>query len=382
MKKVFTLCFHSVVNGNSASPMATAIYKAALECTDNCIFYFSSVDKEMQNIKGTPIFVRGLLWCVRHVFSISQFLSKYTRTVCELIVDYYYSFLLSKEKEDFVLLIFFYTPRSTSVAKSKGKKVILLSGNHDDNLYYRVVKKEMERVGFQSDPYVNVFRNRIYNKMIKNVDTIVSPHKLVLDLYPDNFEKIKTGTYYVPIGYKVKVNFTLSNPVRIGFIGYTNTLLKGLQILADAISKSQHRIILMIAGPVSSEIKELVNLTGIDVQYLGFLDTKKKNEFFNSLDLFIAPSLYDAAPTTVTEALECCLPVILSDGCGSKECFEKYSQYFVFKTLDSDDLKDKIDFAIDNYNKIVEATKELKDDYFGANKQFLTFTEYFNSLAQ
>lgn len=106
----------------------------------------------------------------------------------------------------------------------------------------------------------------------------------------------------------------LSDPLTVGYLANHN-LLKGWKYLVDIISKSvvkssSIRFLLAGDGPLFSEIEQDLawHTEAGRVTSLGRIsDSSDKENFFNSLDLFICPA---HAPTTVLEALAHKIPVV------------------------------------------------------------------------
>jgi len=58
-------------------------------------------------------------------------------------------------------------------------------------------------------------------------------------------------------------------------------------------------------------IKERLNVN--NVKFSGFIEDSKINKFYNSLDLFIFPSLYEGFGLPILEAMACGVPCLISD---------------------------------------------------------------------
>lgn len=383
MKKVYILSYRGIKGGKSVNMFVTALYKLAPLFPDNVHFFFSEVDKKSPQLHSVPFLIR--IFNKFFLKLCDKIGIKDRRTKSELIMDYYYMWLLKFTREDYVLLTTFYTPKCAALAKKDGKEVVYLTPNHNDNIYYEAVNVEKKRLNIDfMDPYSSLYRNKYYNKLLENTTAVVSTMDYVLELFPDRMKKYRIKDLYQKFDYKPKKNYGINKKIRIGMIGHTNTLLKGFQLLTEAASiLPNYEVRLVICGNVDNTIKEFVSKYNIDIEYLGFIKNEEKNDFFTSLDILVVPSLYDCGPTTAYEGLECGVPTIVSNGCGVKEYFEKYPDLFVFKTGKAIDLAEKIEYAINNYNEFVEKTIEIKNDFFekGINKG-LSFEELIKTIAQ
>lgn len=100
--------------------------------------------------------------------------------------------------------------------------------------------------------------------------------------------------------------------------------IKGLDLLVDAFSdlvKRKDNVKLVIVGPDDGYLsllkKQIDNLTLNDkVLLTGPLYGNEKLSTYVDADVYVLPSVYDAFPNTVLEALACGTPIIVTDRCG------------------------------------------------------------------
>ncbi len=371
MRKVFFISYTNIKNGQTLHPAFSAYLDAAKKLPDNYQFYFATCDCECSNIHSAPKWLSFFNCIFLRVTGRLRIPYYYTRTLSESLFDIYYSFVLRREKEEYNLITAMYSPLSTKVAKKAGAKISLIAANHDDNLYYKVVKEEKAKYNYKfRDVYDSSFRNSFYRRMLKNVTDVVSSTKLVLDFFPAHYNKTLIGSSTRRIEYESKSNYKITeNTYIIGYIGHT-VFLKGVHVLAQAIAASniKDRIVLKICGNIDSNVKSIIDGTGIKIDYLGYIREEEKNDFYNSCDIIIVPSIYDAGPTTVLEAIECEVPLIISSGCGYIELLESYKSECVFETRNVFDLAKKIEDSYKNYSRYVEIVKTLKLN-LGKNQQ-------------
>ena len=124
--------------------------------------------------------------------------------------------------------------------------------------------------------------------------------------------------YNEKIGSKIRKDLNISkDTVVIGHIGRfvaqkNHTQL--IDIFNDYHKKNNNSILMLIGqGPLMEEIKEKVNNLGLNdcVIFLGQKDNV--NEYYNAMDLFLFPSLYEGLGMVVIEAQVNGLPCIVSD---------------------------------------------------------------------
>lgn len=124
--------------------------------------------------------------------------------------------------------------------------------------------------------------------------------------------------YNEKIGSKIRKDLNISkDTVVIGHIGRfvaqkNHTQL--IDIFNDYHKKNNNSILMLIGqGPLMEEIKEKVNNLGLNdcVIFLGQKDNV--NEYYNAMDLFLFPSLYEGLGMVVIEAQVNGLPCVVSD---------------------------------------------------------------------
>lgn len=363
MRKVYFISYTNIRNGKTVAPYFSAFLDAAKRLPDNYQFYFATCDCESSNIHAAPKILSTLNKIFMIITARIHVPFFIRRTISESLFDYYYSWVLRKEKGEYNLITAMYSPISTKVASRAGARIAYIAANHDDNLYYRVEKEEKAKYNYHfTDVYDSDFRNRYYNRMLNNITDVASSAKLVCDLFPKHFNKAIFATPTRRLDYIPKSDY--KNDIEsfvIGYIGHT-VLLKGVHILAKAItnSKMKSNVVLRVCGKIDGNVKNIIDNTGIKIEYLGFIKENEKNAFYNSCDLMVTPSIYDAGPTTVLEAMESAVPMIISSGCGFIEYLEAYKKECIFETRNIEDLTEKLEYAFSNYSRLVEIAKSLR----------------------
>ncbi|UCG54790.1 MAG: glycosyltransferase family 4 protein, partial [Dehalococcoidia bacterium] len=105
---------------------------------------------------------------------------------------------------------------------------------------------------------------------------------------------------------KIKSRYGLDlfafNVLFVGRLEY----MKGFSYLIEAC-KQIPGITLMIAGD-GYLAKEFANYRFI--RHLKYVPNERMNEVYNMADVYVLPSLYENCPSTILEAMACCLPII------------------------------------------------------------------------
>lgn len=106
-----------------------------------------------------------------------------------------------------------------------------------------------------------------------------------------------------------------SEPLRVLFLGQVN-LRKGVQYLLEAARLlSAENIRIDVAGPISIADQFVVKAPP-NVRFHGAVTRNRVQEFYNSADVFILPTISDGFALTQLEAMAHGLPVITTPNCG------------------------------------------------------------------
>jgi glycosyltransferase involved in cell wall biosynthesis len=109
----------------------------------------------------------------------------------------------------------------------------------------------------------------------------------------------------------------------------------------------------VIAGSINKDMGSYIQQRFNELKNVAFLgQIADLNRFFRKSHVCIVPSLLDAGPTTVSEAMICGLPVIVSDGCGAKTLVKEGENGFVVPSRNSKVIADKIDWFCRNQSAI------------------------------
>ena len=360
--KVYCINFQEVVEGRRTNAMTQELFNIFNKKNSEQFIFLTSY------VKGdfSP-YVRGmnkwhllffkLLDRVSTGLKIPYYLK---RTWLEQIVDYSLYRQLKKEKEPFLLVSTMYAVRCTRYAKKRNNKVLFWAGNLNDELYYSAVKGEQKRLGLDyTDVFCSKYRLDIYKRMFQYIDYVRCPNSLAMWSFREiNVIRDPREIKNYPIIYPKKYASEVPDIIKIGYFGHT-TLLKGVHLLPEALSLCKHKqhIEIVIAGNVDIYVKEIIDKYDVKVTYLGFVDEANKNKVIQSFDYMAIPSLYDAGPMTIPEAIKCDVPIIVSDGCGGVERVSENEKCIVFKTMNIEDLANKLDYAYEHRTEYLQPTE-------------------------
>ena len=156
----------------------------------------------------------------------------------------------------------------------------------------------------------------------------------------------------------VKIN--LSKKIKILFLARLEKE-KGIFETIEAfknISKRFENIELTIAGvglALPEVKKEVLNDNNIKVS--GYVESKSKVNVFQDNHIYCLPSYSEGLPITVLEAMSFGMPIITTKVGGLKEFIIDRKMGFFVGVKNVKDLEDKLEFLIENKNKIIEIGK-------------------------
>ena len=191
---------------------------------------------------------------------------------------------------------------------------------------------------------------------IRNSEFFLSPSTFVNRSLA--FSKIaEEDIYYCPYGvdieqFKLKQKFIRPGErIKFVYVGGTKEL-KGISYLINAFREfDDTSSILTVVGDytLDEDYKKIKN-----IHFTGRVPHDKVSEILMENDVFVFPSLGDSFSLSALEAAATGLPLILSDNTGLADFVNEGEEGFVIRTQDTEDLKDKIKWFINNAGKIKE----------------------------
>lgn len=157
--------------------------------------------------------------------------------------------------------------------------------------------------------------------------------------------------------------------IRFMTIGYIEPR-KGQDILLDAIKrlpevklqKCEFYLVgqdtSLLAVKLKEDIRELPQVT-----MMGKVDREKINELFDQTDILICPSREDPMPTVVGEAMMHSVACIISDVIGTVEYIQDKKSGLLFRSEDSSDLAEKIEWCIDHRDESEKMGRNAREIY-------------------
>jgi len=282
----------------------------------------------------------------------------------EIIFDQILSTYILNKKNIVLLFTKPLFPKTIKTAKKRGIKTYVISSIAHPLFNYSLVRNEEIKYKLNSiSSYTNIRRvqrlstvyAQAYKIFINGRHNIFSQMAYLNYIREDKLIYIKD---YPSIGrniYNVKTKKERNNIIFL-HISYMN-LIKGIQYLLKAwgslIDEYQINSKLVLVGKTDRNVKRLLknnykNLKNIELK--GFANNLKSE--YENADIFISPSVSDAGPATILEALAAGLPVISSKNCGFSELIKDKSNGFTYQYNDTKKLANLIYWFIQNKEKI------------------------------
>ncbi len=184
--------------------------------------------------------------------------------------------------------------------------------NANINSYFRkkLNKLNIKRVACSKEAGEWLFKDKTFDIILNAIDL-------------DKF------AYKAEVGNRIKSENSWQNRFVIGHVGrfYVE---KNHTFLIDIFKSFHDRhndslLVLIGSGELENEIREKINRLGLEQDVVLLGNKKNVNEYYQAMDVFVFPSLYEGLPLVVIEAQISGLRVLLSDMVSkdviiSKEC--------------------------------------------------------------
>lgn len=241
----------------------------------------------------------------------------------------------------------------------------------------------------ERDIYFNNFQG-LNGKLLSKVKQVVFSSEATQYIYGDlntsnNFATINTvGDFsainnYISKNSKARIKDKLGfkkNDFLINLIG-TICLRKGQLEFTEAaiailreLNKPDLKFIMVGGGrgyEIEKVIRKRIQLNGLEKQIIIFNETKDIFDFYFISDIFVCNSYIEAFPMVTLEAMAFGLPIVSTNAYGLAEQFEDGKNGLVIMPGDTEELKSKILYLINNPDiakKLgLNARKKLETDF-------------------
>lgn len=261
--------------------------------------------------------------------------------------------------------------RTISKARSQGMNIWVQSSVAHPLLNFALVKNEEFRLGLATKgPYSDMGWTRTIARAILQADKLITldPEigKFTYDSYCDFFDPSRLLTLKKYLGID-PAEFSAVAEARqpkgpgdeIVFFHLSHmNLIKGVQYLLEAWRNLQQKgaphCRLVLGGRMDHNVRQLINSRFSDlenVEYPGYLPDLV--EYLGKVDVFVSPSISDAGPATITEAMAAGVPVVSSLNCGFASLVTDQSDGFTYRYNDVSRLTDILTWFSENPDEIL-----------------------------
>ena len=140
--------------------------------------------------------------------------------------------------------------------------------------------------------------------------------------------------------------------------------MKGTYYLIEALKllRNKEQYFLVIFGNPTESFTSKLN---IPFKICGFIsDNSLLAKVYNSMDIFLNPSLIENLPTTCVESICCSVPVVAFDVGGTKDVIEHKINGYLSKPYDSQDFINGIIYCNENISFLINnCEKKVKKDF-------------------
>jgi len=149
----------------------------------------------------------------------------------------------------------------------------------------------------------------------------------------------------------------------------------------------EHKLRLLFVGDgnMREELEKVVKQEdfGMYVRFLGNVPREKVPAMFKIADIYVIPSLFEGTSISMLEAMFNKLPIIGSDTRGINNIIKHGENGLLFETSNSEDLRDKIMYLVENKDvakKIADMAKKTYDENYNFEVVVKQYIEIYESL--
>jgi glycosyltransferase involved in cell wall biosynthesis len=288
--------------------------------------YFSGNRRGTEGVPGELTYLNPLFGLF--IIGTRRYLPGYTaewlRAASHPVFDRWVG--LDVKPGDHVISSYGYANRCFKKARSGGGKTFVDAGNSHPENFWNTVQEEHRKWRISRPPYPPNW-NRQGIRMLEDTDFILSPSSYVSDSF--------TARGFTPeqiLHLPYPIDFSLfhprtelaipASPLRVVCTGSVS-LRKGFPYLLEAmrlVLKEQDAV-LVLTDQVESSMKDILpRYADVPIEWTDSLSHGQLGDHLKKCHVFALLSLEDGFARTVTEALACGLPAVVSENTGAKDC--------------------------------------------------------------
>lgn len=253
-------------------------------------------------------------------------------------------------------------------AKCEGLRTVLATSILHPRFNLEMVAGEQHRLGLNAaSVYTDERRVAYIERALSLVDRIITTNSF----YSENYQRygITADKFIYPTQQRPhegvdSERFTPSEtgaeqPGTFRVLHVSNmTLIKGVQYLIEAWRQIQDEVQgeLVLFGPQDANVRSLIRNSRIrGIRYAG---AGNPIDEYRRASVFVSPSVSDAGPNTVFEAMGCGVPAIVSNHCGISRFISSGENGFVYRYDDVESLAGLILACYRDRKKLAHMAKE------------------------
>lgn len=202
-----------------------------------------------------------------------------------------------------------------------------------------------------------------FRQLRNKIDIFHAPSKYLMNRYINDFGIPKEKIFYLDYGFPTRYlqpeKYFNSEEFTFGYIG-THIPAKGINQLIDAFKNVKGKTRLKIFGREQGQntiaLKNKANKSKNPIDFCGeYINHNLAKTVFNKVHCIVVPSIWaENSPLVIHEAQACHRAVITANYGGMKEYVKDGVNGLLFKHRDTNSLTEKLQFAVNNQEKIKE----------------------------
>jgi glycosyltransferase involved in cell wall biosynthesis len=269
---------------------------------------------------------------------------------------------------DHLLSSFGYTATSFEWVQRSGGKTFLDAGNsHIDN-YWEVVSEEHRRWKCSYPPFAPHWRT-LSQRSLEHTDYVLSPsswvtesflargfrpNQIIKNVYPVDLTQFTPASTPRPADRPLRIISTGQLSLRKG----TPYLLEAFRKLLKVEPAAELWLTSLIADSIKPVLKQYSDLP---IHWAPPLPHSQLAERLRQADIFVLPSIEEGMARTVSEAMACGLPVVVTHNTGTADLVQPEISGTIVPVRDSDAILTGICFWADRIRARKEAPVRLLD---------------------
>ncbi len=206
----------------------------------------------------------------------------------------------------------------------------------------------------------NMSKHSLMFSGIKEEQIYIIPYGVEFDKFPYCCRKNSNGRLHL---------------IYVGQITFRKGLHHLLRIISTEFKKTCDLSIIGFYNKSNELYQEYKNRGNI--KFVGFVNHMNLVDYYHSSDLFVFPTLGEGFGLVILEAMSSGLPCLVSDLAGGDDAVDNGKNGFVFKAGDDKDFSSKLQWFVDNRERLAEMSK-----YSSSHVRKYTWDIYYKNIQQ